>query len=191
MIEQVGRTSCALQITTDKKGFALPALAAVVADNWRFGRAVDNGDDGSPSQSVSRPCHNVFFVLVVPARLRHLCCRPPPAKTPFPKSVEDDLQEIARIPPRFRISVFVILVTMPLPSLPSQSSHSRPMNNVQMSIAGIGVATIKLRRKPSTRWRRESSRRRRGSVPLHPSHSSSSVASASADAVADAVRSES
>ena len=43
-----------------------------------------------------QPRHDVIFMLVVPARLRCLCCCPPPPKTPFPKSVEDDLQEIAR-----------------------------------------------------------------------------------------------
>ncbi len=36
-----------------RDGSAPPALAAVVADDRRFGRAVDNDDDGSPSQSVS------------------------------------------------------------------------------------------------------------------------------------------
>ena len=36
-----------------RKGSAPLALAAVVADDRRFGRAVDNDDDGSPSQSVA------------------------------------------------------------------------------------------------------------------------------------------
>jgi hypothetical protein len=36
-----------------RDGSAPPALAAVVANDRRFGRAVDNDDDGSPLQSVS------------------------------------------------------------------------------------------------------------------------------------------
>ena len=75
------------------------------------------------------------------------------------------------------------------------------MNNAPMSITGIDivaiailptavaaapavVATIKWRRIPSARQRRELSRWHRGSAPSHPSHSSSSVA---ADAAAEAV----
>jgi hypothetical protein len=71
------------------------ALAAVVADDRRFGRAVDNDDDGSPSQSVanidrimtSSSCSSSLLVSVVFV----VGCRPPPPGTPFPKSVEDDL----------------------------------------------------------------------------------------------------
>jgi hypothetical protein len=36
-----------------RDGSAPPALAAVVSGDRRFGRAVDNDDDGSPLQSVS------------------------------------------------------------------------------------------------------------------------------------------
>ena len=101
----------------------------------------------------------------------------------------------ARVPPRFCVGVIFILrhdaaADIALPIL-------RPMNNVPMSIKGINIVTISVlptavaaapvviaSRPPSARRRRESSRRRQGSAPLHPSHSSSSVA---ADAAADAV----
>jgi hypothetical protein len=105
----------------------------------------------------------------------------------------------ARVPPCFCVGVIVILrhdaaADVALPIL-------RPMNNVPMSIKGINIVTIsvlptavaaapaafariELRRIPSARQRSELSRRRRGSAPSHPSHSSSSV---DANAVADAV----
>ena len=62
-------------------------------------------------------------MLVVPARLRRLRCRPPLPEMPLPKSVEDYLQEIARVPPRFRVGVVVILrrnatAVVALPILP-------------------------------------------------------------------------
>ena len=122
------------------------------------------------------------------------CC-PPPPETPIPKSVEDDLQEIACLPPASTLVSSSSSVATPLPLSPSLSS--RPMNNAPMSIAGIDVvvvsgrrrrgavfATIKQRMILSARRRRESSRWRRGLAPLHPLHSFSSVA---ADATADAV----
>ena len=48
---------------------APPALTAVVADDWRFGQAVDNNNDGSPSQSLSNilrahhPCSSSSSLL--------------------------------------------------------------------------------------------------------------------------------
>jgi hypothetical protein len=86
-------------------------------------------------------------------------------------------------------------VAMPLPSLPLilppneqradvDRSHRcrRSRRTLPLPRRGAIVATIERWRIPSARRRRESSRRRRGSAPLHPSHSSSSVAAA-ADAV--------
>jgi hypothetical protein len=56
-----------------------------------------------------RRASRTFFVLIIPARLHRHCCRSPPPKTPFPKLAEDDLQEITRVTPCFRVSVVVIL----------------------------------------------------------------------------------
>jgi hypothetical protein len=85
-----------------------------------------------------QPRHNVCFVLVVPTRLRCLCChRHPPPKMPLPKLAERDLQEITRILPAAPSSSSF---AMPLPLSPSRSS--RPMNNAPMSIAGIDIVAI-------------------------------------------------
>jgi len=140
-------------------------------------------------------------MLVIPAPLCRLCCRHPPPETPNPKSAEDELQEIARLPPRFRVGVVVILrrdtaaiVALPILLHNEQCAdvdrrHQRHRGHRTPPPPRLSavVATIERRRIPSAWRRRESSRRRWGLTPPHPSHTSSSVTSAAADAAADAV----
>ena len=114
-------------------------------------------------------------MLVVPVRLRRLRCRPPLPKTPLPKSAEDYLQEIARVPPHFRVGVIVILrrdaaAVITIPIHPPNDRRSQALTPSRSVVVGI-----KWRRIPFARMRRESPMRRQGSAPLHPSHSSSSV----------------
>jgi len=84
--------------------------------------------------------HDVFFVFIVPAHLRCLHCSPPPPKTPFPKLVEDDLQEIARLPPASTSVLSSSSVATPLPLSPSRSSC--PMNNAPMLVPGIDIFVV-------------------------------------------------
>ena len=103
-----------------REGSAPLALAAVVADDCRFGQAVDNDDDGSPSQSVSNFDRNatssscssflivsIFIVVVL-----------------LPKRPSQ-----ARVPPRFRVGVVVILcrdaaAVVALPILPPNEQRA-------------------------------------------------------------------
>jgi len=83
-----------------RDGSAPPALATAVSGDQRFGRAVDNDDDGSPSQSVSNidrvatssSCSSSLLVSVFVVVLL------------LPKRPAQ-----ARVPPRFRVGVVVIL----------------------------------------------------------------------------------
>ena len=125
---------------------------------------------------ASRLRHDVFFLLIVPARLCRLLCCPPPPKMSFPKLAEDDLQEIVRVPPRFHVGVVVILCrdaasVIALPILPPNEQRAnvdrrhrrcRSCRTPAPPRRSAVVATIKLRRILSARRRRESSRRRRG-----------------------------
>jgi len=94
------------------------------------------------------------------ASLRLLCAHPPcsspssllsssSSQNALPKLVEDDLQEIARLPPASTSVSSSSSVATPLPSLPSRSS--RPMNNAPMSVPGIDVVVVAiLRRRHAT-----------------------------------------
>ncbi len=154
-------------------------------------QAVDNDDNASPSQSIL----NIDCVTLC------LHCHPPPPEMPFTKLAEDDFQEIECVPPRFRVGVLVILhcnatAVVALLILPPNEQcvdvdlrhrRRRGRRTPPPPRHGAFIAAIEQRRIPSTRRRRESSRRRLGSTPSHPSHSSSFVTSAAADATADAV----
>ena len=153
-----------------REGSSPLALAAVVADDRRFGQAVDNNNDGFPSQSVSNFNRvatssssllvSVFVVLLL-----------------LPKCPSQ-----ARVPPRFRDGVVVLLrrdaaAFVALPIL-TPNEHA-PMSITGIDIVAIAVlptavaaapavvATIERRRIPSARRRRESSRRRWGPASLH------------------------
>jgi hypothetical protein len=193
------RRPCPIRDRFVRDGSTPPALAAVVSGDRRFGQALDDDDDGLPSQSVSNiervmtssSCSLSLLVSVSVVFIDVLL---------FPKHPSQSRRRITSkksraYPPAFASVSSSSFVATPLPSLPSRSSH--PMNNMLTSITGINIVAITVlptavaaapvviaSRPPSARRRRESSRRRQGSAPLHPSHSSSSVA---ADAAADAV----
>ena len=167
----------------------------VVSGDRRFGRAVDNDDDGSPSQSVSNidrvmtSSSSSLSLLVLVVFVVVLL---------FPKRPSQSWRRITSkksraYPPASASVSSSSYVATPLPSSPSQSS--RPMNNAPISITGIDVVAVAglRRRRGAHRCRcnraeedlfcqdEESSRRRRGSASSHPSHSSSSVAVAVAN----------
>ena len=79
-----------------------PALAAVT-DNWRFGRAVDDNNDGLPSHSQS--VSNIDRVMTSSSCLLSLLISVIfiAILIPLPKLAEDNIQEI------FHVGVAVIL----------------------------------------------------------------------------------
>ena len=131
-----------------RDGSTPPDLAAVVSGDRRFGRALDDDDNGLPLQSVSNidrvmtssSCSLsllVSFVFVVVLL--------------FPKhnshsGRRNTSKKLLVYPPASALVSSSSSVAMPLPSSPSRSS--RPMNNTQISISGIDVVAVaRLRRR--------------------------------------------
>jgi len=182
---------CPIRDCFVRDGSAPPALAAVVADNRRFGRAVDDDNDGLPSQSISNIdrvmtsslCLLTLLVSVIFIAVRILPKRPSQSRR------RTTSKKLRSYPPASAsvssLSSLATAAVIALPILPPNEQravvncrHRRHCGcqTPPPPRRGAIVTTIKQRRILSARRRRESSRRRRGSVPLHPSHSSSSVA---------------
>ena len=111
-------------------GSALPALATVVASDRCFRRAVDDDDDGSPSQSISdinrvmtsSSCLLSMLISVVFVIILLL------PKRPSQSLRRTTSKKLHAYSPASMSALSSSSVATPLPSLPSQSSC--PMNNV-------------------------------------------------------------
>ena len=136
------RCLCPVRDCFVRDGSAPPALAAVITNDWCFGRAMDDDDDGSPSHSVSNidrittssSCLSslLLSVIFVVVFLLPKCPSQSRRRTTSKKS--------RAYPPASTLVSSSSSVATPLPSSPSQSS--RQMNNAPMLIACIDVVAV-------------------------------------------------